>query len=351
MKALIIISLVSVVLSFDAYGQSALNQLKQMTNSNISVPPASKGVCAYCRTSNPYIHNAGCPYGNKSTSTSISTPSSSSTSTNSVLTSETGSLMSSVLSTYLSNLSNRSAKNAEMNAAAQKMIGVPGCEDEGYVVSVGTDGYYSIWDDNSKQWAFEEPFASTMTNTILYNHRAVCVQRWLGHKWGIFDLKKGKTGSANLAKKAIEFYKFDTVKCVAKDAPIAVGIQKGKNYRWGLVTKGDNVETWSRTVDTEWDDFNIIPTAITNFAIGHKDGKCALFAQNGTMLIKPLYDSFAPVFSDGTHTYFFVCLNALWGLVNELGEIFVPCEYDDIQYTAEGVAVKKDGEWYLVPSK
>lgn len=348
MKRLFSFFVLSVVVISGSYAQSAYGQLKSMAGS-ASVPPASKGVCAACGTSNPYAHNPGCPYGAKSSASGITTPSSSSsTSTAAAVSSLTGSLMTSVLSSYLSSLPGKYERNMQMNAAAQKLYGVPGGEADGFVVAVGTDGYYSIWDDNSKKWAFEEPYASTLTGMIMYNSRAVCVQRWLGHKWGVFDMKKGKIGSVNVVKKAVEFFKYDSVKCVAKDAPIAVGKKNGKKYRWGLITKGDNVDTWSLTVKNDWDNFDILPTILTNFAIGHKDGKCALFAQNGNMVTQPLYDAITPVFADGTHTYFFVCMNALWGLMNELGEMLVPCENEDIKYTEEGVVVRKGGEWIVV---
>lgn len=350
MKRLIFFFVLSFVVLSGSYAQSAYGQLKNMAGS-ASVPPASKGVCAACGTSNPYSHNPGCPYGSKSSAPGITTPSSSSstsTSTAAVVSSLTSSLATTMLSSYLTSLPDRFARNAQMNAAAQKLYGVPGGEADGFVVAVGTDGNYSIWDDNSKKWAFEEPYASTLTGMIMYNSRAVCVQRWLGHKWGVFDMKKGKIGSVNLLKKAVEFYKYDSVKCVAKDAPIAVGKKSGKKYRWGLITKGDNVDTWSLTVKNDWDNFDILPTVLTNFAIGHKDGKRALFAQNGNMVTQPLYDAITPVFADGTHTYFFVSMNALWGLMNELGELLIPCENEDIKYTEEGVVVKKNGEWIVV---
>ncbi|MBP5344796.1 MAG: WG repeat-containing protein [Bacteroidales bacterium] len=349
MNKLVFLLILSLTISSSASAQSAYNQLKNMAGS-AKVPPASKCVCAYCKSSTPYIHHAGCPYANKTTTLATSSSKSTSPSTSSVVSSLTGSLMTSVLSSYLSGLSDRQARNAQMNAAAEKLFGVPGGEADGFVVAVGTDGYYSIWDDNSKRWAFEEPYASSLTGMILYNSRAVCIQRWMGHKWGVFDMKKGKVGSTNLVKKAVEFYKYDSIKCVAKDAPIAVGLKKGKKYRWGLITKGDNVDTWSHTVEDKWDNFDILPMALTNFAIGHKEGKCALFAQSGKMLTQPLYDAITPAFADDAHTYFFVTLNALWGLINDLGEVLIPCEYENIKYSEEGVSVQKDGKWIAVSS-
>jgi hypothetical protein len=41
-------------------------------------------------------------------------------------------------------------------------------------------------------------------------------------------------------------------------------------------------------------------------------------------------------------------MNALWGLMNELGELLIPCENEDIKYTEEGVVVRKGGEWIVV---
>lgn len=346
MKRFFSFFVLSVVVISGSYAQSAYGQLKSMAGS-ASVPPASKGVCATCGTSNPYAHNPGCPYGAKSSASGITTPSSSSsTSTAAAVSSLTSSLATTMLSSYLTNLPGKFERIAQMNAAAQKMYGVPGGEADGYVVAIGTDGYYSVWSDKSKRWVFNDPASSTMTDIIMYDPHAVCIQRWLGHKWGVFDVTIG--GTNKNYRNAIEVFKYDSVKCVAKDAPIAVGQKKGKKYRWGLITKGDNVNTWSHTVKNEWDNFDILPTILTNFAIGHKDGKCALFAQNGNMVTQPLYDAITPVFADGTHTYFFVCMNALWGLMNELGEMLVPCENEDIKYTEEGVVVRKGGEWIVV---
>ena len=41
-------------------------------------------------------------------------------------------------------------------------------------------------------------------------------------------------------------------------------------------------------------------------------------------------------------------MNALWGLMNELGELLIPCAYDDIRYTEEDVAVQSKGAWLVV---
>lgn len=350
MKKIILFFALSVVTLSGVYAQSAYGQLKSMAGS-ASVPPASKAVCAYCKSQNPYVHNAGCPYASKSVAPGVASSKTTSTSGSAVaaVSSLTGSLMTSVLSSYLSSLPGKYERQMQMNAAAQKLYGVPGGEADGFVVAVGTDGYYSIWDDNSRRWVFEEPYASTITDMILYNAHAACIQRWLGHKWGVFDVTHGS--AAKSYRKAIEVFKYDSVKCVARNAPIAVGLKKGKKYRWGLITKHDVLDSWSHTVKNEWDNFDILPTVLTNFAIGHKDDKCALFAQNGSMVVQPLYDAITPVFADGTHTYFFVCMNALWGLMNELGELLVPCEYEDIKYTEEGVAVRKNGEWTIVSSR
>jgi len=348
MKTRFSLLILSIFVSLNIGAQSAMNQLKSIANTNVSIPPASKCVCAYCKGQNG--HKSSCIYSPKTSSSHSSTTSSSastfSNSTKSTISSLTSSLMSSMLSSYLSSLPGKYERQMQMNAAAQKMYGVSGGEADGYVVAVGTDGYYSIWSDNSRKWVFEEPYASTITDMILYNPHATCIQRWLGHKWGVFDVTYGSATKSY--RKAIEVFKYDSVKCVAKNAPIAVGLKKGKTYRWGLITKHNILDSWSHTVKNEWDNFDILPMAVANYAIGHKDGKCALFAQDGTILIPLLYDMFLPAFFDGTNTFFFVCINALWGMVDEKGTVYVPCEYDDIKYVEEGVLVKKNDEWFLV---
>lgn len=348
MKTRFSLLILSIFVSLNIGAQSAMNQLKSIANTNVSIPPASKCVCAYCKGQNG--HKSSCIYAPKTSSSYSSTTSSSastsSNSTKSTISSLTSSLMTSMLSSYLTSLPGKFERIAQMNAAAQKMYGVSGGEADGYVVAIGTDGYYSVWSDKSRKWVFNDPASSTLTDIIMYNAHATCIQRWLGHKWGVFDVTVGNT-SKNY-RNAIEVFKYDSVKCVAKDAPIAVGKKKGKNYIWGLITKENNSDSWSHTVENKWDNFDILPTVLANFAVGRKDGKLALFAQDGTILVPLLYESFLPAFSDETRTFFFVSINSLWGLIDQQGTVYVPCEYDDIKYVEEGVLVKKNEEWFLV---
>lgn len=314
------------------------------------VPPVSRPVCAFCEAEITLgePHKPGCPnyVGPADSNTSSSSGGGSAATAPAISQSQlTAAAATVAVGAYISMLSEMLSSKERFNAAASKLYGVPGCEDDGYVVARGTDGYYSIWNGNGNFWATIDPDTSTYTDIILFNSRAACLQRWLGHKWSVLDLApngKYKKGPEYVVKK------YDAVKCVAKDAPIAVGKGKNNNLKWGLVTRDPATEKWSHTVDDKWDDMDILPVGKKSFALGKSKGQTTLFSSEGKQLTKDSYSQITPFAEIDGKLYFLTENNQKWGLMTEDGQVAEECIYDEIKIDSEGIVGTRNNESVII---
>ena len=314
------------------------------------VPPVSRPVCAFCEAEITLgePHKPGCPNyvappKPESTSSSSSAASALSISSQKQLTAEMATL---AVGAYIGMLSDMISAKQRFNASADKLYGVPGCEDDGYVVARGKDGYYSIWNSNGNFWAILDPDTSTLTDIILYNARATCIQRWLGHKWCVTDLSPN--GKYKKGAKDIVGHKYDAVKCVAKDAPIAVGKNKKNEWKWGLVTRDPATEKWEHTVEDKWDDIDILPVGNKSFALAKSNGQTTLFSSEGKQLTRDSYSQIVPFAEIDSILYFLTENDKKWGIMTETGDVAVDCIYDEIKIDSAGIIGSKGNESVVI---
>lgn len=179
------------------------------------------------------------------------------------------------------------------NAAATLLYGEAGREADGYVVARGIDGYYSVWSTENNWWQIMEPSSSTILNIILYDARACVIHRWLQSKWCIVDLEAFPEKKQYNKNKAILGYKYDEMKCVARNAPIAVGKKKGKKMIWGLVTRNPETGAWSMTVSEKekWEKMDIFKCGEEMmYARALRQGYATLFALDGSIIAEGPYE-------------------------------------------------------------
>jgi len=176
------------------------------------------------------------------------------------------------------------------NAGATLLYGEAGCEADGYVVARGMDGYYSVWNSKDNWWQIMEPSSSTILQIILYDARACVVHRWLRGKWCIVDLEGNPEKKKYARNKEILGYKYDEMKCVARNAPIAVGKGKGKKMRWGLVTRDPQSGAWSLTVAEQWEKMDLFRYEDIMFARALRTGYATLYALDGSIIAEGPYD-------------------------------------------------------------
>lgn len=230
-----------------------------------------------------------------------------------------------------------------------KLINEEECHDDGFVVVCGYDGYYSIWNENAGHYQFADPKGSILTQMILYNARAVCVQFWLHKKWGLFDLcHKGKTASPFTAKVLTENFEYDDVRCVAKDAPIAVGKFKNRKCNWGLFTRSPGTDTWSHTVENTWTDIKILPLGKRSFAIARDEDNVALYDEYGRLVTNNMYARILPFVRIDDMPYFLVESDGKFGIMACNGTLAVDCIYGDMKIDADGIKGLLGDEWVPV---
>ena len=177
-----------------------------------------------------------------------------------------------------------------MNASAMLLYGQEGCEADGYVVAQGIDGYFSVWNSKERWWQIMEPSSSTIIGIVLYDARACVVHRWLRGNWCIVDLE-GHPGKKQYAKNEyILKYKYNEMKCVARNAPIAVGKGKGKKMRWGLVTRDPESGAWSHSVEEIWESMDIYRFADIFYARALRQGYACLYALDGSIIAEGPYE-------------------------------------------------------------
>ncbi|MBP5135465.1 MAG: WG repeat-containing protein [Paludibacteraceae bacterium] len=311
--------------------QSAYGQLKQM-GGNVSVPKASNPACAYCGAKGGAPHKSTCPYAPKAGSSSAggtsagAKTSNPSVSANSYMISTATSLLGNVLSSALS-------YNSHRQITAQPST-KPGNGDNGFYVMKGSDGYISIWDDNSQRWVID-PQSSTFPDIIIYDSRAACLLRWAGKKWGIMDLER----NGSWLKKFVQFFTYDDVICIAKDAPIGVGLKKKKQMIWGLFTKNKTLGTWSLTQTPQYTSISMLYADNRYFALCGKDGLYTLIDLYGKVIIPLLYKNISPAYVSEGILYFTIEGEDGWGLVNEFGDTILPCIYQSIFLGENGIEV------------
>ncbi len=320
--------IICVLISFEAFGQ---------------IPPASRPVCAFCEadiyTHEP--HKPGCPnyIGQQSGNNQKQ-----STSGNDYQ--QTADLMNGLVNMYIEILQEHFESKRLFNSKAEKLYGVEGCEDQGFVVAHGIDNYYTVWNDNTKKWQLVDPSTSTLTNIILYNAGAVCINRWLKNKWSIIDMCPGGNIHSTMFKnREIVGYDYDSCKCVAKDAPIAVGKNKKGKWLWGLVCRDPNTDSWNHTVKDVWDGFDIIPLDSRNFALGHKNNLLTLFSADGTQVTEEFYSKILPFAIMDQILFFMVQRDNKWGLIDETGKTVTPCIYNEIKIDNKTISALKDDNW------
>ena len=308
------------------------------------IPPASRPVCAWCEAEIYEPHKPGCPCYVANTDKNA-TPQTPQTNKHQ----QTSALMSDAVNLYLGILQEHFANKRLMNSTAEKFYGVEGCEDNGYVVTRGRDGYYTVWNNNAQKWQLMDPSGSTFINIILYNSRAVCVQRWLKKKWSIVDFcPNGRTDGGVVKNKIVVDFDYDSIKCVAKGAPIAVGKQKKSKWQWGLVTCDTSSGVWQHNVDDTWDGIDILPLSNNSFAIARKDNLLTLFSSDGKRITEKFYSQILPFALICKMMYFLVKETDKWGLINENGEVAVPCSYDEIKIDDNSISAQKDGKWEVL---
>lgn len=179
------------------------------------------------------------------------------------------------------------------NAAATLLYGEEGREADGYVVARGIDGYYSVWSTTNEWWQIMEPSSSTILNIILYDARACVIHRWLQSKWCIVDLEAFPDKKQYNKNKAILGYKYDDMKCVGRNAPIAVGKKKGKKMLWGLVTRNPESGEWRMTVSEKenWARMDIFKCGEEMmYARALRQGYATLYALDGSIIAEGAYE-------------------------------------------------------------
>lgn len=203
-------------------------------------------------------------------------------------------LMSSVgMQAQFSGIARAIARENYLNENATLLWGQRGCEAQGYVVALGPDGYFSIWNDNGKNWQVATPAGSILIKIILYDPRAACIQRWTGSNWCIIDMQGNPKKRGMHQNTEVVGYFYDDVKCVSHRAPIAVGKGRDADKRkWGLVTRDPKTGVWSHSVDDTWDDIKIKLSGPDDifYAQAHKPGYSALYALDGSVIAEGSYD-------------------------------------------------------------
>ena len=183
-------------------------------------------------------------------------------------------------------------RERQMNEGATLLWGQRGCEAQGYVVALGQDGYYSVWNNNQRQWQIATPAGSILIHILLYDPRAVCIQRWTGSKWCIIDTQAHPNRKGLYQNAEVVPYSYDDVKCVSHRAPIAVAKGNGDKRKWGLVTCNPATGVWKHTVKDEWDSMKLKLSGRDDvfYARAHKSGYSALFALDGSVIAEGAYD-------------------------------------------------------------
>jgi hypothetical protein len=191
-----------------------------------------------------------------------------------------------------SRLASAIQRERQMNEGATLLWGQRGCEASGYVVALGTDGYYSVWNDNAKQWQISTPAASILIRILLYDPRAVCIQRWTGGKWCIIDTQAHPNRKGMYQNAEVVSYAYDDIKCVSYRAPIAVAKGNGEKRKWGLVTCNPATGVWKHTVYDEWESMRLKLSGRDDvfYARAHKSGYSALFAVDGSVIAEGAYE-------------------------------------------------------------
>lgn len=177
-----------------------------------------------------------------------------------------------------------------MNASAMLLYGQEGCEADGYVVAQGIDGYFSVWDGNAKCWQIMEPSSSTILQIILFDARACVIHRWLRGKWCIVDMLGHPEKKHYYRNQVVVDYKYDDMKCVARNAPIAVGKGKGKKMRWGLVTRNPESGAWNHSVEDNWESMDIYRFEDIFYARALRKGYATLYALDGSIIAEGAYE-------------------------------------------------------------
>ena len=177
-----------------------------------------------------------------------------------------------------------------LNASAMLLYGEEGRDADGYVVARGIDGYYSVWNYQQNNWQIMEPSCSTILEIILYDARACVVHRWLKSKWCIVDLEGYPDKKKYAKNKVLLKYKYDAMKCVARNAPIAVGKKKGKKMIWGLMTRDPESGAWSHSVEDNWEQMDLYRFEDIFYARALKQGYATLYALDGSVIAEGPYD-------------------------------------------------------------
>lgn len=183
-------------------------------------------------------------------------------------------------------------RERQMNEGATLLWGERGCEAQGYVVALGMDGYFSVWNNNAKQWQIATPAGSILIHILLYDPRAVCIQRWTGSKWCIIDTQAHPNRKGLYQNAEVVPYAYDDIKCVSYRAPIAVAKGSGEKRKWGLVTCNPATGVWKHTVDDEWESMRLKLSGRDDvfYARAHKSGYSALFAVDGSVIAEGAYE-------------------------------------------------------------
>ena len=214
-------------------------------------------------------------------------------------------------------------QQAQKATGTQTVEVAGGTSADGYSVIRGEDGYYSVYNDNAHQWQIAEPKGSTLIHIVLYDARAVCVQRWLGHKWCIVDMKAYPNKRGYYQNAEVVSYEYDEVKCIARNAPIAVGKDKGKKTFWGLVTRNPETGEWSHSVGDVWSSMDLYRHEDIYYARALSEGYAALYALDGSIIAEGPYEDLN-IF-DGMIEY---KKNGEW---HQLRKIFILPEYRRVE--------------------